>query len=69
MNTRTLSRPKYIHKKISNFLDKNKDILLDAGKDGISELIFNDEIINTLNFNPSIAITIYVLVLIIYIIF
>ena len=64
MNTRTLSRPKHFHKKISIFINRNKEILLDAGKDEIIEWLFNDNIINI---NPSLSIIIYVLLLIIFI--
>ena len=62
MNTRTLSRPKHFHKKISIFINRNKEILLDAGKDEIIEWLFNDNIINI---NPSLSIIKYVLLLII----
>ena len=64
MNTRTLSRPKYFHKKISIFINRNKEILLNAGKDEIIEWLFNDNIVNI---NPSLSIIIYVLLLIIFI--
>ena len=64
MNTRTLLRPKYFHKKISIFINKNKEILLDAGKDEIIEWLSND---NILNINPSLSIIMYVLLLIILI--
>ena len=64
MNTRTLSRPKHFHKKIFIFINRNKEILLDAGKDEIIEWLFNDNIVNI---NPSLSIIIYVLLLIIFI--
>lgn len=63
--TRTLSRPNYINNKISKFIDKNKEILLDAGKDELVDILFDPKFINFIKFSPSIALCIYIILLII----
>ena len=63
--TRTLLRPNYINNKISKFIDENKELLLDAGKDEIIEFLIDAKIINFIKFSPSIALCIYIILFII----
>lgn len=69
INTRTLTRTKYINTKLIKFINSNKELLIDAGKEELVEFISDTKLLNYIKFNPTIALMIYFMILIIYIIF
>jgi hypothetical protein len=69
INTRTLTRTKYINTQIIKFIDYNKELLIDAGKEELVEFISDTKILNYIKLNPTIAVTLYFIILLAYIIF
>ena len=61
--TRTLKRPSYLQKKISKFVKKNEDLLIDLTKDEIIDMLFDLKVM--MIYNPSILLIIYVILLIV----
>jgi hypothetical protein len=69
INTRTLTRTKYLNTKLIKFIDSNKELLIDAGKEELVEFISDTKLLNYIKFNPTIAVAIYIIILLAYIIF